>query len=180
LPAYTTNEDLSDEDIVEQSQLISTVRDVIDPDSADRKRAAYLQELERRKKEEFEYGSRIVAARERIAKQEVLDFERRSMGRSKMIKGPRHVLFVDHVCEFCDSKVKKVLSGWNINRTMMNFNDYDISYDSEFINENHNHSKVHECPASLQVLAKQIQGLRNDLKDYKKFADEYFNHQPTL
>lgn len=82
--------------------VIGTLRNVIDPDSQARKKQNYEQMLQHGKKLEDEYGQKILDSREAQERQEILEIERRSGGRNKLLINQdksflqifRNVLFV--------------------------------------------------------------------------------------
>lgn len=66
--------------------------------------------LQHRKKLEDEYGQKILDTREAQERQEILEFERRSVGRNTLLKKPGQVLFTNnHECHFCKVPVKYAL-----------------------------------------------------------------------
>lgn len=65
--------------------VIGTLRNVIDPDSQARKKQNYEQMLQHGKKLEDEYGQKILDSREAQERQEILEIERRSGGRNKLL-----------------------------------------------------------------------------------------------
>jgi hypothetical protein len=66
--------------------------------------------LQHRKKLEDEYGQKILDTREAQERQEILEFERRSVGRNTLLKKPGQVPFTNNPeCPFCKVPVKYAL-----------------------------------------------------------------------
>jgi hypothetical protein len=178
-----SDDDLAYEAIIKQTPAV--VREVIDPDTVARRKIAHQQKLEHERKEDEEYGKSYKLALERQERVKEIQYENMTQGRHVGL-GHKQVLFTKELeCQYCSKPCCFVLDGWNGNKNMMQFSDLTIPYDPSFVDENKNHSRVHECISEnsnemCKILGRQIKGLKRELEDYKQYADSFFRHQAKL
>jgi hypothetical protein len=147
----------------------TAVREVVDEESAERRRLRYAKRLEQERRQQEAYGKEFLAAKAMEERRQNIAFENATQGRHKGLK-PKQVLFTkEQECELCSKPCCYVLPGWNGNASMMGFRDLTTPYDPSYTDDNKNHSRKHECssdnPAEMfKILDRKINALNTKIE----------------
>ncbi len=171
---------LSDDEIIRQfGRVVFHTREIVDPDTLDRRKRQAEINLERERKESEKQAIQWKEAEERQKRQEDFKLSQMTNGRHKGL-GRNQTIFVDTTCEYCCAEIKTPIKGWSGFASKMNGFIEGTMWDKSFIDEDKNHSKPHECIDNIEVLNKKISGLRRELEDYKTWAYDYFRHMAKM
>jgi hypothetical protein len=189
----TSNDERSDEQLLRDELLKSTpvIKNVVDPESAERRRLRLEREddLLRKDRERYYREAAAVTQQQERLKEEA--FTNKVGGRNKLLRNSDSVIFKSGLCNYCSEKVQYPDLGMTLDENMMQNPLYNPhaerlhyhegeAYDDGIIANpaNGNYTQKHLCVPTPDILQKQIIGLKKSLDEFKVFVENRYRTWP--